>query len=417
MRAGAERWLEKWARSDRVPVFRHGVFLLACLTALILRRELRVGNVLLFILGTAAGLNFVLFLLSRQPKLGPWWLRASTLVGVGAWLSLVHVTGRSRSPFLVGLGLEVIGSALTFRPGGILLLAASTAVALVGVGLVEGAEASPWLLRVQAGLLAAMGGMAACVAWRWRTERARMAVRHVALRARLERLEREIDEARTLGQVGENVARLAHGLKNAVHSLRGFMALLEPRTARAEEEEQALEGLRAAINRLEDLAFSTLGSGAATKKASTIPAAEVRRILEDECQDLEAAFPEVHCRRILDRDEVTVAICPEVLREVVQALLRNAAEALCGRGEVALSTHLDGEAYHVEVRDGGAGPTAHALAGIFDPGVTTKTDGSGYGLFLARRLLATYGGELAARAGSEGGAVFSVSLAARGEAP
>jgi signal transduction histidine kinase len=47
---------------------------------------------------------------------------------------------------------------------------------------------------------------------------------------------------------------------------------------------------------------------------------------------------------------------------------------------------------------------------IFDPGFTTKPDGSGLGLYLARKLLTAHGGEIAAERSPEGGAVFSLAL-------
>ena len=68
---------------------------------------------------------------------------------------------------------------------------------------------------------------------------------------RLESLQRALEDERVISRVGENVARLAHGLKNAVHSLRGFVALIEPQLDRASETNAALAGLRAAIDDLD----------------------------------------------------------------------------------------------------------------------------------------------------------------------
>ncbi len=410
------RWLEALARSDRVPVLRHGAFVLACVTAFVLRRELRVGNIFLFILGAAACLNLTLFLLSRRPRLGSWCLRGSALLGAAAWLSLVRVTGGSSSPFLVGLSLEVVFSVLTLPPAGILLLAGASAAALVGMELFLDAQGNPWLVGVQSAVLGGMGVVAACAAWHWGRERDDMAGRHAALRQRLEALEIEIEEARTVGRVGEHVARLAHGLKNAVHSLRGFTALIEPRiTGAIEYRQSVLEGLRAAIDRLEALAHDTLAPGATSvvRPVETVRATELRRVVEEECREIEVGFPEVLFRRSLDAADVPVSISCEAFREIVQALLRNAAEASGGVGEITLASRFDGDRYRLEIRDRGAGPPAHAVRGDFPPGITTKPGGSGYGLFLASRLLAARGGTLVASPGPDGGAVFSVSLSAQ----
>ena len=54
---------------------------------------------------------------------------------------------------------------------------------------------------------------------------------------------------------------------------------------------------------------------------------------------------------------------------------------------------------------------------IFRAGYTTKPRGSGYGLFLARRIVTDCGGVLDARPGKAGGAVFEVRLPVAHDAP
>ena len=60
--------------------------------------------------------------------------------------------------------------------------------------------------------------------------------------------------------------------------------------------------------------------------------------------------------------------------------------------------------------DEGPGIPPEKLERIFDPGYTTKPGGSGYGLFLARRVLGEAGGALRARAGDAGGTVMELRL-------
>ena len=47
---------------------------------------------------------------------------------------------------------------------------------------------------------------------------------------------------------------------------------------------------------------------------------------------------------------------------------------------------------------------------FFEPGYTTKPEGSGYGLFLARRILEKHGGRLEATRTGGGGAAFELAL-------
>jgi signal transduction histidine kinase len=105
-----------------------------------------------------------------------------------------------------------------------------------------------------------------------------------------------------------------------------------------------------------------------------------------------------------------VRVPPEVVHEVLVELLRNAADALEGRGEVRVMTRLAGETLAIEVRDNGPGIAASDLGRIFERGFTTKAAGTGHGLFLARRLLETYGGAIAAAAAAGSGASFTLTF-------
>lgn len=70
----------------------------------------------------------------------------------------------------------------------------------------------------------------------------------------------------------------------------------------------------------------------------------------------------------------------------------------------------DGPWLTLEVRDDGPGIPEGDLERIFEPFYTTKADGSGYGLYLAREILREHGGRLTACNGDGGGACFTLWL-------
>ncbi|MCI1143945.1 sensor histidine kinase [Sphingomonas sp. WKB10] len=90
----------------------------------------------------------------------------------------------------------------------------------------------------------------------------------------------------------------------------------------------------------------------------------------------------------LDRDQIVQA---------VWALLQNAAEAATAAhaagAQVALRVTA-GDALAIEIEDNGAGVPADAVARIFRPFHTTKADGTGVGLSLARQIALAHGGTL-----------------------
>ena len=105
-----------------------------------------------------------------------------------------------------------------------------------------------------------------------------------------------------------------------------------------------------------------------------------------------------------------LAIANEALYEVLVILLRNAVEAMEGRGRAAIGLSRVPGRMRIAVRDEGPGIGTGALEHIFEPGYTTKPGGSGYGLFLARRIVADAGGRLTPRGGAGRGTVMELEL-------
>jgi signal transduction histidine kinase len=75
---------------------------------------------------------------------------------------------------------------------------------------------------------------------------------------------------------------------------------------------------------------------------------------------------------------------------------------------------LDGQAAHVSVKDWGTGIAGDAAARIFEPFYTTKSDGMGMGLSIARSIVEAHGGRIWATNNPTGGATFHFTVAIEG---
>ena len=106
---------------------------------------------------------------------------------------------------------------------------------------------------------------------------------------------------------------------------------------------------------------------------------------------------------------------PIHLQQVILNLAVNGMDAMqdCapGDGKISIQTGLTGEsAIEVRVADSGTGIPTDKLNRIFDTFYTTKRDGTGLGLSVARTIVETYGGKIWAENRPGGGAVFRFTL-------
>ncbi len=104
------------------------------------------------------------------------------------------------------------------------------------------------------------------------------------------------------------------------------------------------------------------------------------------------------------------------LKQVLVILIVNAMDAMKdtpeGLREVTVSVRRAHATWvEVEVRDRGHGIAAASRAQLFESFFTTKSDGMGLGLSIARSMITTHGGRIWAENVTDGGAAFRFTLA------
>ena len=405
-------------RFDRVLLVRHVAICAGAGVAYMLRAE-EIGYTALWIVAVGSILNAAAFGFRTQPAFARICELASPVIGIGSWAALVAVTGGVSSPFMAGLWLEIVLSAMAMRPPGILYVSAGSIAALWTQQLWLGIGDSVVALVLQSGFMVGMGCAVYLVTRRWTGAQRALASKHDDLALRLDSLQAQLESERALGRLGEgeNVGRLAHGLKNAVHSLRGFTSLIERKTV-SRGDNPALTGLRTAIDDLETLPLLTLEEGrSARDPAEAGRTSDALAAAKLAVQGISQSATDVRWEIHLDGESPGLQMPEGVFRTLLDILLRNAVEAMDGRGRA--SVELCGRAgeLHVRVRDQGPGLSDEALRELFKPGYTTKAKGSGYGLFLALRMAREHGGDLSARPASDpggestaSGAIFELRL-------
>jgi signal transduction histidine kinase len=103
-----------------------------------------------------------------------------------------------------------------------------------------------------------------------------------------------------------------------------------------------------------------------------------------------------------------------LLQQVLVNLLMNAMDAMSDRPPAGRRIIIGSEVRPVDVelsvRDTGPGLPADIVGKLFEPFVTTKSNGLGIGLTIARTIVATHGGTIGAYNNPDGGATFIITF-------
>jgi len=95
-------------------------------------------------------------------------------------------------------------------------------------------------------------------------------------------------------------------------------------------------------------------------------------------------FPDV------DTKALNVNINPPLFDWVIENLLRNALDAMDGKGNISAKVYTEKDTINIDISDTGKGIPASKLKTVFRPGFTTKKRGWGLGLSLAKRIIESY---------------------------
>jgi signal transduction histidine kinase len=209
-------------------------------------------------------------------------------------------------------------------------------------------------------------------------------------------------EAATLRDL---VQVLSHEIVNA---LTPIASLSRTAADMLEEDAPALPALRDAVGTVARRAAGLQRFGEAYRSLARLPAPafaaiDLREIATDLARLFATRWPNLPLV-FEDGPPVRLHGDADQLSAALWALLQNAAEAVLEQpaGRVGLALRHDTETAGWQVWDNGPGVAAADRAAIFRPFFTTKAQGTGVGLALARQILRAHGGDLVLAESAEG---------------
>jgi len=201
----------------------------------------------------------------------------------------------------------------------------------------------------------------------------------------------------------------AHQLGTPISSLSGWIELLREREGDPLTE-RAVEHMAGDLERLERVAHRFERIGRPPQRESLDLAAVVDRVVEYFAARLPTLAHTVSISRQYDVAPLEMQGDPVLIEWAIEALVKNAVDALAGRGgSIAVRcTRLPEGAARVQVADDGPGVPRELRRRIFDAGFSTKQRGWGVGLALARRIVEDAHAGSLALVSSDHGATFEI---------
>jgi two-component system sensor histidine kinase HydH len=300
----------------------------------------------------------------------------------------VAATGGVRSPLLVTIagayaaGVAAVGDRLQTR-----VLLAVTALEVGVIALLPPTLTGPALAGPAHGLLTAMSvlGMGALLAPVHARARRR---RDAFARARKEMASDALARAQSLEQIGSKVA---HELKNPLTGVKALVQLGLRNPAEATSHER-LEVVEREVTRMQEILHNYL-SFTRPLQSVTPRRVQLGPLVSDTLVVLSARADEARVR-LYAQGDATLEADPRRIKEALLNLVANAIEATPAGGEVVVEVRPAGDEAEIVVRDTGRGMPPDTLRRIGTPFFTTREDGTGLGVVLARSVIAQHGGSL-----------------------
>jgi two-component system nitrogen regulation sensor histidine kinase GlnL len=235
-------------------------------------------------------------------------------------------------------------------------------------------------------------------------------------------IEEDLKRADRLALMGTLAAGLAHEIRNPLGGIRGAAQLLQRSFDRDSPLLEYTGIMIREVDRVNHLIEQLLDLSKPVRLK--LAPVNIHEILEEvlwlECQNMPGQ--DYHVKKLFDPSLPPIRGDKARLTQVFLNLIKNAFQAMDGRGTVTITTRMETD-FHirdqtagrsnliwVDIQDQGSGIKEQDLPHIFSPFFTTKNNGSGLGLPVCYRIIREHGGLIRVESSEGKGTTFHVSL-------
>lgn len=122
------------------------------------------------------------------------------------------------------------------------------------------------------------------------------------------------------------------------------------------------------------------------------------------------SWDDFNCNVILEEDLPLIELDPQLLKQAIVNIVKNAYEAMDRTGTATIHVFYQDELMHITITDHGGGLDPALADNIFQPFITSKTGGSGLGLVITKQIIECHHGTLDCVSRPGDGCTFTIAL-------
>jgi len=231
-----------------------------------------------------------------------------------------------------------------------------------------------------------------------------------ALRDREQVKERNLRESESLAAMGRAVSSLAHDIKTPLMAIGGFTSWVKKHTEENSPCQEKLDIVIRETMRLENMVKDMLDF---SRPLELHPEeGDIAPILRECLAVIESMAQErnVTIRIESQGDIPSVLLNAMKMKQVLINLIMNAVQASPEGEIVTVSSYRKESQFIIDVSDHGCGISLDKRESIFAPFFTTKREGTGLGLPIAKKIVEAHGGHMEVVDNPEKGITFRIFI-------
>ncbi|OIU71934.1 PAS domain S-box protein [Rossellomorea aquimaris] len=220
-------------------------------------------------------------------------------------------------------------------------------------------------------------------------------------------IEEQIKKSEKLAVIGQMAAAVAHEIRNPLTPIKGFLQLCDDKK---QYNEEYLKVVVKEINRMEEIITDFLYL--AKPQGILRNSLNIEELLKEVITIVETGIKTKNGVITMNAVEQNVSLygCPNGMKQVFFNIIQNAIDAISVNGSIEIETAVEGNKFHILIKDDGEGIPQEVFKHLGEPFYSTKEKGTGLGLLISHKIIENHSGSIAYESNYGDGTTVKISL-------